>query len=74
MKRILRGVSIVFFIIGFATISGVHAKAVASTHPMCWAGYCPDISKQDLVDKPARAKADRRGESTAPGPMGDVGY
>jgi hypothetical protein len=86
MKKLLSGVLVVWFIMGFALVSGIHAPAVASdVHPMCWAGYCPDMSKPNSFAAKRSAEPKRgdpadppvpekyiQGPST-PVPMGTVG-
>ena len=74
MKKLMSGILVVLFVLGFALVPGVHTAAAASEiHPMCWAGYCPDMTKWNPADKPADP-ADPPSEPAAPSPMGNVGY
>lgn len=78
MKKILSGALIAVFIMGSALVSGVHTPAVASQiHPMCWAGYCPDMTKKDPPNRQADPRAYHRADPprpVTPSPMGNVGF
>jgi hypothetical protein len=74
MNKPISGTLVVLFIMGFALVPVVHSAAADSQlHPMCWAGYCPDM-RHAPGTMPVDPAADPPGQPTVPSPMGNVGY
>lgn len=74
MKKFMSGALVGLFIMGCTLVPGVHNTTVTSQiHPMCWAGYCPDMRHAPGTN-PVDPAADPPGEPTTPSPMGNVGF
>jgi len=82
MKRIMSGLivlAMVFTLVSISEAGGFPGNlfsndkdtAISSDlHPMCWAGYCPDMNKYREME---RRDADRP-RLTTPEPMGSTGF
>ena len=77
MKRIMSGLivlAMVFTLVSISEAGGYSSPCnispVPDTHPMCWAGYCPDMKQYCDMEK---RDADKP-RLTTPEPMGSTGF